>query len=313
MLPGSSASSDGSSWGDNGADDGVSDLRPNMMMFGDEGGDAGWPFELSMDQFTEVSGASSDRSDDPESDEAWPFTADHHRPELGGDHQHCQRGHVGEGGEGGSGGGISALRGGARTIKRQRAEEGPPHAPAQLQEQQGRVVGATEASTWAGGDYEEQKRLAFAWVEANNSGGYAKRESMPPLIAQLLLREPSFQPGPRPPVFDPKGGQWVFKEVLDGLGDPAAERRRGNARRTMARDAFAPKADRWHVSGGLKNSRDLPLDRPVVCRRYGTLVPRHISGRGWIFHECHPPRHPTMSCACKCVSLMMRDCGAGMA
>eukprot|EP01047_Picozoa_sp_COSAG01_P101667 COSAG01_NODE_31365_length_599_cov_0.616000_2_plen_44_part_01 len=44
MLPGSSASSDGSSWGD-GADDGVSDLRPNMMMFGDEGGDAGWPFE----------------------------------------------------------------------------------------------------------------------------------------------------------------------------------------------------------------------------------------------------------------------------
>jgi hypothetical protein len=45
----------------------------------------------------------------------------------------------------------------------------------------------------------------------------------------------------------------------------------------MARDAFAPKADRWHVSGGLKNSRDLPLDRPVVCRRYGTLVPRQVA------------------------------------
>jgi hypothetical protein len=117
----------------------------------------------------------------------------------------------------------------------------------------------------------EQLRLALEWLEGTRSSSNALRQSLPPAYAVTLIRDDSFNPGPRPLHFDPLQLQkahshWVFKEWTGQ-----------HNRRTGASDSAAQQVDRWHNSGGSKNSRDLPtnVDRPLVKRRYGTYSSWH--------------------------------------
>jgi|EP01043_Picozoa_sp_COSAG02_P091373 hypothetical protein len=118
----------------------------------------------------------------------------------------------------------------------------------------------------------EQLRLALEWLQGTGSSANALRQSLPPAYAIVLIRDESFNPGPRPLHFDPAKLQklqqpWVFKEWSGQ-----------HNRRTGASDSAAQHVDRWHNSGGSKNSRDLPtnVDRPLVKRRYGECCPRQL-------------------------------------
>ena len=122
-------------------------------------------------------------------------------------------------------------------------------------------------------------QTALEWVKETNVQGHILRKAMPAEFAELLLREPSFCPGARPAIFAAERGQWIFKESIE------SENKNGEARRTMSRDASAPASDRWHNSGGAKNSLDLPAQNPQVRRRYGAVEPRHVPGKGFVYHE----------------------------
>ncbi len=118
----------------------------------------------------------------------------------------------------------------------------------------------------------EQLGLALEWLQGTGSSPNALRQSLPPAYALVLIRDESFNPGPRPLHFDPAKLQklrqpWVFKEWSGQ-----------HNRRTGANDSAAQHVDRWHNSGGSKNSRDLPtnVDRPLVKRRYGECCPRQL-------------------------------------
>lgn len=122
-------------------------------------------------------------------------------------------------------------------------------------------------------DQSEQLRLALEWLKGAHSSANALRQSLPPAYAVTLIRDASFNPGPRPLHFDPTELQkaqqpWVFKEWTGQ-----------HNRRTGASDSAAQQVDRWHNSGGSKNSRDLPtnVDRPLVKRRYGACYPHSFT------------------------------------
>jgi hypothetical protein len=86
---------------------------------------------------------------------------------------------------------------------------------------------------------------AQQWLAAAHSAGNY-RQSMPPAFAEQLLRDSTFQPGPRPRTFDAATATgWVFKESI-------------HTTRTV-RQIRSNNADRWHSSGGKKASRDLPI------------------------------------------------------
>ena len=93
---------------------------------------------------------------------------------------------------------------------------------------------------------------------------------LPSEIAYRMLTDDGYQPGARPLCFDGLDGRWVFKED---------NRNRG----PNARHRVDKKADRWHNSGGVRGARDMPTERPLVRRRYGS-----VSRAGtilWRFHE----------------------------
>jgi hypothetical protein len=90
---------------------------------------------------------------------------------------------------------------------------------------------------------------------------------LPAEIAHSMLLDPSFDPGCRPSNFDGCDGRWVFKEAA-GADRPA---RSGTDR-----------ADRWHNSGGVRGARNMPISRPLVRRRYGS-----VSRHGQILYRFH--------------------------
>jgi hypothetical protein len=106
---------------------------------------------------------------------------------------------------------------------------------------------------------------AERWIaDTHYSGNH--RESMPPAFAAQLLRDPSFQPGPRPRQFDPATAKmWVFKESVDTVEEVKCNRLKSDKKNQLM------PADRWHSSGGKKSSRDLPSAAPVIRRRYGAI------------------------------------------
>jgi hypothetical protein len=92
---------------------------------------------------------------------------------------------------------------------------------------------------------------------------------LPAAVAAELLQDAGFQPGPRPRVFSDPDGCYIFKEHL--------------GHRTAV---YGQQQDRWHNSGGVKGSRDLPLADPVVRRRYGSLIPAGAAkSAGLRYHE----------------------------
>lgn len=95
-------------------------------------------------------------------------------------------------------------------------------------------------------------------------------QPLPSEIAYRMLTDDGYQPGARPLSFDGLDGRWVFKEDSSDRGP-------------TARNRVDKKADRWHNSGGVRGARDMPVERPVVRRRYGS-----VSRAGtimWRFHE----------------------------
>jgi len=93
---------------------------------------------------------------------------------------------------------------------------------------------------------------------------------LPSEIAYRMLTDDGYQPGARPLSFDGLDGRWVFKED--------SRNRAPNGRTRVDK-----KADRWHNSGGVRGARDMPTERPLVRRRYGS-----VSRAGtilWRFHE----------------------------
>eukprot|EP01047_Picozoa_sp_COSAG01_P039603 COSAG01_NODE_3283_length_6310_cov_8.652391_3_plen_222_part_00 len=134
-----------------------------------------------------------------------------------------------------SGGAVKMAAGNKRTRADEEAATATVALPVEL------VGGATLPNLE--GDEEELRRSALSWVAENcREGNFRLRKALPPAFAAVLIRDPGFEPGARPPVFDEGAGVWIFKEVLR---PDQSERRRGDARRSMARDTSAPRADRW--------------------------------------------------------------------
>lgn len=93
---------------------------------------------------------------------------------------------------------------------------------------------------------------------------------LPSEIAYRMLTDDGYQPGARPLSFDGLDGRWVFKEDVCN-------------RLSSGRSRVDKKADRWHNSGGVRGARDMPTEKPLVRRRYGS-----VSRAGtilWRFHE----------------------------
>lgn len=93
---------------------------------------------------------------------------------------------------------------------------------------------------------------------------------LPSEIAYRMLTDDGYQPGARPLSFDGLDGRWVFKEDVCN-------------RAPNGRSRVDKKADRWHNSGGVRGARDMPTEKPLVRRRYGS-----VSRAGtilWRFHE----------------------------
>ena len=97
-------------------------------------------------------------------------------------------------------------------------------------------------------------------------------KALPAELAFALLDSRNFEPGPRPVLFDPTQGQFLFKEKTI----------QGKPLKLGGSDAAS--ADRWHNSGGVKGSRDMPPELPLVRRRYGALVQADGS-KGFRYHE----------------------------
>eukprot|EP01050_Picozoa_sp_SAG11_P022553 SAG11_NODE_4290_length_1967_cov_1.419165_2_plen_160_part_00 len=106
-----------------------------------------------------------------------------------------------------------------------------------------------------------------------------RRQSMPAEFAFILLRSGQYNPGPRPLSFDAAHDNWFFKEPSG-----APSRRTGCSVDSKAGSMV--EVDRWHNSGGSKNSRDLPTGKlhPLVKRRYGA-VEKAGGGQGFSYHE----------------------------
>jgi hypothetical protein len=97
-------------------------------------------------------------------------------------------------------------------------------------------------------------------------------KALPAELAFALLDSSNFEPGPRPALFDAAQGQFLFKEKTV----------QGKPLKPGGSDAA--RADRWHNSGGVKGSRDMPPELPLVRRRYGAVVQADGS-KGFRYHE----------------------------
>ena len=97
-------------------------------------------------------------------------------------------------------------------------------------------------------------------------------KALPAELAFALLDSRNFEPGPRPALFDAAQGQFLFKEKTV----------QGKPLKPGGSDAA--RADRWHNSGGVKGSRDMPPELPLVRRRYGAVIQADGS-KGFRYHE----------------------------
>lgn len=93
-------------------------------------------------------------------------------------------------------------------------------------------------------------------------------KALPAELAFALLDSKNFEPGPRPALFDASKGQFLFKE------------RTVNGKPAKPGGQEAPKADRWHNSGGAGTSQHLSISfiwcLCCGCNRYLTeLLPLH--------------------------------------
>ena len=106
---------------------------------------------------------------------------------------------------------------------------------------------------------------AIQWFAGGGDDLACDRETMPPALAALLLRDDSYQPGVRPTHFSPGGmtrHERVFKEKIvrdKETNEFDTRQRRGKT------------VDFWHNSGGNRASTWLPKDKPLVKRRYGAI------------------------------------------
>eukprot|EP01052_Picozoa_sp_SAG31_P006415 SAG31_NODE_295_length_18239_cov_15.063065_5_plen_908_part_00 len=106
-------------------------------------------------------------------------------------------------------------------------------------------------------------QTARGWIMEGSSTGQF-REAMPPQFAADLILDASFQPGVRPcRVLEMGDSARVFKESREMLVSVRAQRKMQGDKQQLN--------DRWHSSGGVSQSRDLPKEAPVVRRRYGTI------------------------------------------
>jgi hypothetical protein len=106
---------------------------------------------------------------------------------------------------------------------------------------------------------------AQQWLaDAHSAGKYG--QSMPPEFAEQLLRDPSFQPGPRPRTFDrATTGTWLFKET-DVLRKYSLHRSKYDSAGAGLR---AP--DRWHSSGGTRLLPRLVRKTPSLPRSWANF------------------------------------------
>eukprot|EP01043_Picozoa_sp_COSAG02_P053793 COSAG02_NODE_5994_length_3885_cov_2.425251_5_plen_291_part_00 len=114
-----------------------------------------------------------------------------------------------------------------------------------------------------------KRPLAINWLKQMQTDRHPMANPLPAAVAGELLQDADFQPGPRPRVFSDSDSCYIFKEHL--------------GHRTAV---YGQQQDRWHNSGGVKGSRDLPLVGPVVRRRYGSLIPAGAAkSAGLRYHE----------------------------
>ena len=109
---------------------------------------------------------------------------------------------------------------------------------------------------------------AQQWLaDAHRAGKY--RQSMPPAFAEQLLRDPSFQPGPRPRTFDrATTGTWLFKET-DVLRKYSRRRLHRSKYDSAGAGLRAP--DRWHSSGGTRLLPRLVRKTPSLPRSWANF------------------------------------------
>ena len=100
---------------------------------------------------------------------------------------------------------------------------------------------------------------------------------LPATVVARMLLDTNYQPGHRPPRFDPLSGNFVFKEDVRAP--------RGHLCRRVV-DKQGLQADRWHNSGGRAGARDIAVEGGElrVRRRYGVVKSRRSSD-AWRFHE----------------------------
>jgi hypothetical protein len=213
----------------------------------------------------------------------------------------------------GLGGGGGGSRGGGSGIKRPRLGSSPRPWPGTGQpppvstEVKAAAGAGTETGTVASeGQFGEVVDLAGAAINGRPIGSIplvVLAKALPAELAFALLDSGRYQPGARPAVFQPADSCWLFKECPQSpSGDSGGNGNSGgggggggsgiDVRRSAPRGPASPggteaiKADRWHNSGGVKGSRDMPPKQPLVRRRYGSVV----SGtdgkkKGFRYHE----------------------------
>ena len=101
-------------------------------------------------------------------------------------------------------------------------------------------------------------RHAIRWLSKLQTDPVPLANPMTPEVAQELLMQEDYIPGPRPRIFRAGDNQWIFKE---NLGQRTA--------------VYGQQQDRWHNSGGVKGARDLPADNPVRSSWGVTVAASH--------------------------------------
>jgi hypothetical protein len=138
----------------------------------------------------------------------------------------------------------------------------------QQQQQQQQSVASTNTVSYIMAN-PSRRPLAVSWLRQMHADRHPMANPLPAAVAGELLRDVDFQPGPRPRVFSDPDACYIFKEHL--------------GHRTAV---YGQQQDRWHNSGGVKGSRDLPLVEPLVRRRYGSLIPAGAAkSAGLRYHE----------------------------
>eukprot|EP01052_Picozoa_sp_SAG31_P003733 SAG31_NODE_147_length_22539_cov_37.073663_2_plen_980_part_00 len=109
---------------------------------------------------------------------------------------------------------------------------------------------------------------AVSALSLSSTAAARGRRTLSPEEAAAMLRDDTFQPGPRPRKLDGQGS-WIFKETPTESSQRERMLKRDNRSKKLTGDTDI--ADRWHNSGGSKNSRSLPRANPLVMKKYGSI------------------------------------------